>query len=312
MTNDYEIFISYAHGDDDQGFISMCVDHIQSVYRKKTGVEPRIFIDHSDIMSSEIWDSKIELALNRSTILLSFLSPSYICSQWCLKEYGMFVNREGEYHNSIQLPEHSGLIFPVLLHQLDRGRFSSQQELFKDSLLKRQYFDFSSQAFKSVIKENHVIKLVEQLIDSIDDVIRLEKIKKNSSSDGDLDNVVICDYENQLMWVGSISKHEMEFDEAKQFVESLRIGGHSDWRLPTVDELRTLIDESNVPKEPKGSTYPFYEPFNVRRSGRVFSGTIVRSPVDGKSGYYVMNLRNAHIFNGLGEKASVRSVRSMA
>lgn len=311
MTNKYEMFISYAHGDDDHGFISMCVDRIQSVYRKKTGVEPRVFIDRSDIMRSEMWESKIKLALNRSTILLSFVSPSYICSQWCLKEYGIFVNRESEYRNSIQLPEHSGLIFPVLLHPLDRGRFSSAQELFKDSLLKRQFFDFSAQAFKSVIKENHVVELVEQLIDSIDDVIRLAKIKKNSSSAGDLENVVICDLKNQLMWAGPISKHEMEFDEAKQFVESLRIGGYSDWRLPTADELRTIIDESNVPEYSEGSTYPYHEPFNVRRSGRIFSSTIVHSP-NGKPGYYVMNLRNAHLFNGAGEKAYVRAVRSMA
>jgi hypothetical protein len=38
MTSEYEIFISYAHEDDDQGFISICVDRIRSVYRKKTGV----------------------------------------------------------------------------------------------------------------------------------------------------------------------------------------------------------------------------------------------------------------------------------
>jgi hypothetical protein len=263
-------------------------------------------------MSSEIWESKIKLALNRSTILLSFLSPCYICSQWCLKEYAIFVNRESEYRNLLQLPEHSGLIFPVLLHPLDRGRFSSEQELFKDSLLKRQFFDFSSQAFKLVIKENQVVELVEQLIDSIDNLIRLVRIKKSSPSEGHLDNVVICDLENKLMWVGSISKYEMKFDQAKQFVESLRIGGYSDWRLPTIDELRTLIDESNVPEDPNASTYPYHEPFNVRRSGRVFSATIVHSPVDGKPGYYVMNLRNAHLFNGIGEKAYVRSVRNMA
>jgi len=53
-------------------------------------------------------------------------------------------------------------------------------------------------------------------------------------------------------------------------------------------------------------------PFNVRRSGYVFSSTIVYSPISGESGYYVMHLRNAHIFNGAGNKAYVRAVRKIA
>jgi len=308
LDNNYEIFVSYAHGDDDQGFIASCVDRIETVFRKKTGDNPKIFIDHTDIMTSDIWESKISNGLNNSMILLSFVSPLYIQSEWCLKEYDEFVSREERCRESRNLPKYSGIVFPVLLHSLERGRFSSEQELFKDSLLKRQYFDFSSQAFRSSVKENNVVELVEQLIDSIDDIERLSNSAFNKL---DKNDITICDYKNKLMWNGEISKYEMDFDEANEYVTSLRTGGFKDWRLPTLNEVKTGIDEENLPKDPKGSTYPFHEPFNVRRSGRIFTSTIIHSPVSGKQGYYVVNLRNAHCFNGSGESAYIRAVRDI-
>lgn len=38
-----------------------------------------------------------------------------------------------------------------------------------------------------------------------------------------------------------LSSNKMNFNEARNYCRKLRDGGNSDWRLPTIDELRTLI-----------------------------------------------------------------------
>lgn len=45
---------------------------------------------------------------------------------------------------------------------------------------------------------------------------------------------------NNLQW-SEKAPWPKSWDEAKQYCENLDEGGHSDWRLPNIDELRTLI-----------------------------------------------------------------------
>ena len=45
---------------------------------------------------------------------------------------------------------------------------------------------------------------------------------------------------NNLQW-SEKATDSMNWDEAKQYCENLDEGGHNDWRLPNIDELRTLI-----------------------------------------------------------------------
>lgn len=45
---------------------------------------------------------------------------------------------------------------------------------------------------------------------------------------------------NNLQW-SEIAPNEMTWNEAKQYCENLDEGGHNDWRLPNIDELRTTI-----------------------------------------------------------------------
>lgn len=44
-----------------------------------------------------------------------------------------------------------------------------------------------------------------------------------------------------LMWQSGKSQTIKTFEEAKRYVENLRLGGYTDWRLPTRHELHDLV-----------------------------------------------------------------------
>ena len=65
---------------------------------------------------------------------------------------------------------------------------------------------------------------------------------------------IITDQATGLMWQKSGSSQEMDYETAKIYVQTLNsvgLAGHSDWRLPTVDELKSLLTS----KEMNGNLY---------------------------------------------------------
>ena len=56
-----------------------------------------------------------------------------------------------------------------------------------------------------------------------------------------------------LMWQVTPTGGEMNWKDAKSHGESLRFAGFSDWRLPTIDELKSLIRENSFPLELSGA-----------------------------------------------------------
>lgn len=54
----------------------------------------------------------------------------------------------------------------------------------------------------------------------------------------------VSDAETGLMWAAKDNGGIITWDDARRYCENYRGGGYSDWRLPTISELRTLYDES--------------------------------------------------------------------
>lgn len=46
---------------------------------------------------------------------------------------------------------------------------------------------------------------------------------------------------NGLMWEKETVEEEMDWYEAMEYAENLRLGGYDDWRLPTMEELQAVI-----------------------------------------------------------------------
>jgi hypothetical protein len=59
------------------------------------------------------------------------------------------------------------------------------------------------------------------------------------------------------MWTRSDNGEDINWSDATKYAEQLRLGGYSDWRLPTIDELEKLYDAN------RGSSYCIRKPFRL-------------------------------------------------
>lgn len=55
-------------------------------------------------------------------------------------------------------------------------------------------------------------------------------------------NGTVTDTQTGLTWAAKDNEGDSNWENAKQYCENYRGGGHSDWRMPTVAELQSLYD----------------------------------------------------------------------
>lgn len=54
---------------------------------------------------------------------------------------------------------------------------------------------------------------------------------------------VVFDHQTGLMWQKDYEEKQ-DWEKAMEYAKNLKYAGYSDWRLPTLDELSTLVDEA--------------------------------------------------------------------
>jgi hypothetical protein len=57
----------------------------------------------------------------------------------------------------------------------------------------------------------------------------------------------VLDAYTSLEWQHFVSNVELTFDEAAGYCTQLSLGGHQDWRLPSVKQLASLLDVAHYP-----------------------------------------------------------------
>ncbi len=95
----------------------------------------------------------------------------------------------------------------------------------------------------------------------------------NRQSFTDLGNGIVRDNVTGLEWQQATAPGDYTWNEAISYCEDLTLGGHSDWRLPTIKELSTLVDSSIPSPGPAINTAYFPD----TRASIYFSSTIYAS-----------------------------------
>jgi hypothetical protein len=147
-----------------------------------------------------------------------------------------------------------------------------------------------------------VRQLTEQIIDTIAE-LQLRERRAADLPSTIVNGATILDPTTGLEWTASLSPRAMSYEDAQAYVGSLNAATEGEWRLPTKEELESIIDPLALSDDPKATPFPLREPFNAGRFGRLHSGTPVRD------GNWVMRVANGHIYNGKGNDCYVRAVR---
>ncbi len=73
----------------------------------------------------------------------------------------------------------------------------------------------------------------------------------------------------RLMWAGKDNGKDVNWGKAKKYCRNLRLGGYSDWRLATIEELQGIFDK-NVEAPGLGAGKDGKEPFTHHVKGNLF------------------------------------------
>ncbi len=124
----------------------------------------------------------------------------------------------------------------------------------------------------------------------------------------DNENRTVSDNITGLVWQQSPDNARLQFAEAEAYCESLNLGGRTDWRVPTIQELYSLADfRGELLKPEQGSPTPYIDTsvfdFQYPRPPMVFAGQYwsstlyVKGPIiNGKNqGAFGFNFADGHI-----------------
>ena len=83
---------------------------------------------------------------------------------------------------------------------------------------------------------------MSKTIETIDRLTLLIKYGLVDRGDG-----TIFDTRANLLWQQSSSTKQYTWKDAHTYCEKLNLAGYKDWRLPTIEELKTLIEKEHQP-----------------------------------------------------------------
>jgi len=124
IPRDPRIFLTYARLDDEvptldrdaKGWVRYLYDQLQLALRQRLGDEVEFWRDRKDIDENCLFEHLIEEGLEGSTLLLAVVSPSYIKSTWCQREWQLFIKKCGsESRETIER------VVKVLKHRMDEA-----------------------------------------------------------------------------------------------------------------------------------------------------------------------------------------------
>ena len=68
--------------------------------------------------------------------------------------------------------------------------------------------------------------------------------------------VTVTDTSSSLIWQQATAPNTYNWDQAIAYCSGLSLAGYTDWRLPTLDELKTLVDSTQTPPKINHTFFP--------------------------------------------------------
>jgi TIR domain len=91
----YDPFFSYAHRDDGTGLIPFFFERLKAIQGHFCPSEPWWpFLDRPALRNADDWEQKLLGGVSTCGVLVVFLSPAYLASEWCRREWEAFRRQE--------------------------------------------------------------------------------------------------------------------------------------------------------------------------------------------------------------------------
>jgi uncharacterized protein len=89
MTVEPQVFLSYVHDDDEtfNGAVGKLRKRLENAYKTANGSKLRVFFDKDGIEWSMPWLDRLDIALADSWFLIPIVTPAYIESEQCCREF---------------------------------------------------------------------------------------------------------------------------------------------------------------------------------------------------------------------------------
>lgn len=88
FTRGTKVFISYAHGDDPHG---QTADYLEQVF-SSAGLET--WVDKNELKPGTKLRKELEQKIRKATYFVPILTPLYMSSPWCLREFELAADNE--------------------------------------------------------------------------------------------------------------------------------------------------------------------------------------------------------------------------
>jgi len=224
MSKDFDVFLSYNR--EDQAAVL-------DLAEKLKGLDVCVWLDVWELPPGRPWQPLLEQAIERTKTAAVLIGPSGV-GPWQDMEMRVVLNR---------FVERRSPVIPVLLPESPAS-----------ALLPAFLAEFTWVDLRSGVTDEGLKKLIWGIRGESPVAVVTAASPPDRATTSAIPRTYV-DPETGLMWTIRDNGTGLTWQEAVEYVKRFRLGGYSDWRLPTVDELEELHE--------RGSENPIRAPFRV-------------------------------------------------
>lgn len=126
MSYEHDIFFSYKRDPRTDHWYQQVEEKLRLWVGHERGTDPVIWVDKLSLPSGAQATPEIHNALKRSKCMVSFWTPPYFRSKWCMTEWSTFLHRGDKFNRPLILPAsvYDGDTFPPRARDTQHEKFN--------------------------------------------------------------------------------------------------------------------------------------------------------------------------------------------